>query len=263
MNDIHIITVATGSKYYFDYLLESCKNNGKELEIIGFGEKWKGFNWRNKLMLDYLNKLNPHDIVCFIDGYDVICVKNLSELKNDFINIKKRENCKIIVGNEIPKNIINEFINNKDFEKCKKLRLNAGTYIGYVFDVIEILSNIFASNPNLNEDDQKLMIKYCNLYPNDIYIDKECEIFLTICNSYNEIDNYITFNNNEISYKTSKPYFIHGVAGTFLDNIIIKLGYNYNKNVKYELLYSAFYKNKDIFIIIFLLILLIIMYKCK
>jgi cell division control protein 42 len=34
-----------------------------------------------------LNKLNKNDIVCFVDGYDVICVRNLNQLKNTFLNI--------------------------------------------------------------------------------------------------------------------------------------------------------------------------------
>lgn len=54
MSELHIVTVATESKYYFPYLVESCKKYGKELEVLGYGEKWKGFNWRFKLMIEYL-----------------------------------------------------------------------------------------------------------------------------------------------------------------------------------------------------------------
>ena len=39
INDLHIVTVATESKYYFPYLIESCKRHGKELEVLGYGEK--------------------------------------------------------------------------------------------------------------------------------------------------------------------------------------------------------------------------------
>ena len=35
------------------YLVESCKRNGKELTILGYGEKWQGFVWRFKLMIEY------------------------------------------------------------------------------------------------------------------------------------------------------------------------------------------------------------------
>ena len=85
MDDLHIVTVATESKYYFPYLVESCRKYGKELEVLGYGEKWKGFNWRFKLMIEYLKNLNPSHIVCFIDGYDVICTRNLYEFKINII----------------------------------------------------------------------------------------------------------------------------------------------------------------------------------
>ena len=107
MDDLHIVTVATESKFYLPYLVESCKKNGKELEILGFGEKWQGFTWRFKLMIDYLENININDIVCFIDGYDVICTRNLNELKENFIKLKNETNSKIIVGyDQIDKNNI-------------------------------------------------------------------------------------------------------------------------------------------------------------
>ena len=46
IHNLHIVTVATHSDYYFPYLKESFKKNGKELTVLGYGEKWKGFNWR-------------------------------------------------------------------------------------------------------------------------------------------------------------------------------------------------------------------------
>jgi hypothetical protein len=58
----------------------------------------KVFVWRFKLMIDYLEKLDENDIVCFVDGYDVICTRNLNELVDEFVKIKNKTNCKIIVG---------------------------------------------------------------------------------------------------------------------------------------------------------------------
>jgi len=53
---LHIVTVANHSEYYFQYLVESCKKCGKELDILGYGEEWKGFNWRLTLIINYLKK---------------------------------------------------------------------------------------------------------------------------------------------------------------------------------------------------------------
>jgi uncharacterized LabA/DUF88 family protein len=82
MSNLHLVTVATHKDGYFDYLVESCKRNGKDVKVLGYEEKWQGFNWRFTLILDYLKKLNKNDIVCVIDGYDVLCTRNLNELTN-------------------------------------------------------------------------------------------------------------------------------------------------------------------------------------
>ena len=57
MSKLYIVTVATDPDYYFPYLQESCKKNGKELVVLGYGQEWKGVNWRFKLILNYLKTL--------------------------------------------------------------------------------------------------------------------------------------------------------------------------------------------------------------
>ena len=129
MDKLHIITVATDPKYYFPYLVDSCKKNGKELEVLGMGEKWEGFNWKFKKMIDYLNTLPRDDIVCFVDGYDVLCTRNLDGLIPLFKKIRQREKCKMIVGSVISTtllyNISNDIINTLHFGKCNNKSLNS------------------------------------------------------------------------------------------------------------------------------------------
>ena len=67
MTKIYLSTVATEEKLYMKYLIESIKKNNGELKILGYGEKWQGFNWRNLLMKQYLETLDKNDIVCFMD----------------------------------------------------------------------------------------------------------------------------------------------------------------------------------------------------
>jgi hypothetical protein len=272
-NNIHIVTVATEPKFYFEYLKKSCENNGKNLEVLGFGEEWKGFAWRFLLILDYIKKLREDDIICFIDGYDVICVRDLSKLKDEFLKIQSREKCKIIVGMEI--HLDNGIIPSLVFGKCKGLSINAGTYIGYIKDIYEILNNTYNLNPDLKADDQLLITKYCNKTENDIYIDKNNELFLTIVNEYNELDELIKIDKNEVVYNDNKPFFIHGPSNTYLDNLIIKLGYDYNYNNKIkdlilenyltkkkEQILNHIYQYKEsIYVIIISIILFICLYR--
>lgn len=97
---LHVVTVATESKYYFPYLKMSCEKNGANLEVIGFGEKWQGFNWKLKKMAEYLKRIPAKDVVCYVDGYDVICVRPLEGLAEKYAEIQKKTGCKILVATE-------------------------------------------------------------------------------------------------------------------------------------------------------------------
>ena len=278
--DIHIVTVATESKYYFEYLKKSCLDNGINLTVLAYGKKWQGFAWRFKLMLDYLKKIKPNDIVCFIDGYDVICVRNLLELKNEFIKIIEKEQCKIIIGHEKHVKIKDKIFAPLLFGRCKNLSINCGTYIGYANDILKVLSETFNLNPDTKADDQLLITKYCNMNEKDIYIDVDNKIFLTIVNQLDNIDSNIKIDNdNNVFYNNNKPFFIHGADATYLDNIIIKLGYNYDYNNKisdlikkdifeksYGQLCNHIYQNREIIIYIILIIIIVLLvfyYKLK
>lgn len=272
MQKLHIVTVATESKYYFPYLQDTCKKNGENLIVLGYGEKWKGFNWRFKLIREYIKNINKDDIVCCIDGYDVICTRNLSSLINDFNNIIKREKCKLIVGNDILKysSIMNKIIVPLKFGKHKNTSLNAGTYIAKAVDLFNILTKILDINADDKADDQILLTKYANMYDGDVYIDINNEIFLTLDVPFKEIDDKLTFNNQSIMYNNTKPYFLHGPGCTYLDNSLKKMGYPLDTSIKTQLsrnnywfmLYSI-YGDLLFFIILFSVIAILVLVILK
>lgn len=154
------------------------------------------------------------------------------------------------------------------FGLCKNNLLNAGNYIGYSKDIYVILNNIYKSKPTTT-DDQILLTKYCNKYRKDIYIDKYNEIFWVPINSLFEIKekSYVIKNNNVI-VRNNNPFFVHGAGTTYLDNLIIKLKYNYdyNNKVKDKIKNNLFKKynikehlKNNYKIIIFILIIIIIL----
>jgi hypothetical protein len=274
MDKLHIVTVATESKYYFPYLIESCKRNSKELEVLGYGEKWEGFNWRYVKMMEYLKTLPKDDIVCFVDGYDVICCRDLNEIIPEFLKIKEKTGCKMIVANDkgdpIQINLGKLF-----FGECKNNSINAGTYIGYVSDILEIIEKIYNLNPKNDADDQVLMTKYCQQNEKDIFIDSNNELFLPLLYTLRDINNYIEINeeNHILTYNSNQPFFIHANGYGYLDGVIKKLGYNIEEGdeIKNEL-FANFWEKKlwhyfkefilKYYLIIFFILFLII-YLCN
>lgn len=244
---IYVVTVATESKYYFDYLKKSVKLFGSELIVLGWNETWKGFNWRLQLMKEFLNTINPEDVVCFIDGYDVICLRNLNELMEKYVEIQKRENCKIIIGHDKVISPINVLVQYFYFDKCNDKYLNAGSYIGYAKDLLFIINEIQNNLSNdSKKDDQILMTKYCNINQSDFYIDVNNEIFIVIADSFNDLKKNITFENKQLIYDSkSKPFFVHGPASTYLDYIIKNIGCEYEENDKIKnQIYDDFFNDK-------------------
>jgi len=267
MNNFHIVTVATESKYYFPYLLESCKNNGKELEVLGYGEKWEGLNWKFKKMVDYLKSLPEKDIVCFVDGYDVICCRDLSEITKVFLDIKEKTGCKMIIGEDKFYNFL-KLPARYFMGECKGNNINSGTYIGYAKDLLEIITKIHELDPRPNANDQRITTKYCNMN-DDIHCDVDSELFLTLCYPLTELDRFVKIDKNRVLYyKHNTPFFVHGNANAYLDNIIKNLGYNIEDDkIKNELsntfLKKLFYNDflpliRDNFLIILLIIIVII-----
>lgn len=270
----HIITIATNSELYFPYLVDSCKKNGIPLTVLGYGEKWTGFTFRFDKMIQYLKKLDPNDIVCFIDGYDVICVRDLREMTDVFLQLKKKNNCKIVIAenNIIMNNLYNVvlYITVKtSFDKCKNKLINAGSYIGQVKDILHVLEQVYTGDNTL--DDQKLLVKYCKTNPNDFYIDLKNELFLTIDRPFDSIHPYLTVKNNKIYYNNNRPFFIHGNGHTYLDSTLDLIGYKnvninhklYNKN-KSKYFISTYFNEVcyvSIYILIFIALFIYIMVK--
>ncbi len=247
MNNLYILTVANKSKYYYPYLVQSVEKNNNKLITLGFNEKWIGFNTKYKLMFKKLDDFKDDDIVCFVDGFDVICVRDLNELKIDFLNIKNREKCNIIAGYDNVKNKLASIITSFYFSKnINSTVINAGTYIGYVKDIRKFLSFILSQDNNDDlSDDQVLMNSYNKLFPNEIYVDINAEIFLTIgeplqcLKKYTKIENNIVYSNNIYKYK---PFFIHAAGSGFLNNILKELNYNIDEHIETDLRKDYFMK---------------------
>lgn len=263
-----LITVATHNDGYFKWLKESCKRYNYDLVILGYNEKWKGFNWRLELMINYLKSLNDNEIICFIDAYDIIMLNDSVEMKNKFIELQKKKNCKMIISLEI-QNTIDYLASIWKFG----MNINAGSYIGYKKDILYLLNKATEINNKPEGDDQELMVQLYNKYKNDIYIDSNHELFLPIKlspvnrNSVLEIDGIKVYN-NELYYYNKRPFLLHVPFNGQMDDIIKALGYELtdeeiekiNKKSK-EMLLNKFKHHishpKNIYTIIFIITIII------
>jgi len=279
-----VITVTTHNERYFPVLKQSCKYNNLDLVVLGFGEKWQGFTWKFKLMIDYLKTIDENEIVIFVDAYDVIALQDANTIEKRFKQYSSYLT-KIITGWERAKSPLIEYLSSLIFGKCMNRRINSGCYIGICKNILYILRDLFNKfdlNSNKMEyNDQVLLTKYCNLDNNVFKIDYNYDFFLVINGAIDHLDinkdkiEILTNENGhrELVYKgIFTPCFIHGIGATNMNDIIYKLNYfninpitlkdTINYDINSILHYNKYLKKYIIYIIIsntiFILIIFII-----
>jgi hypothetical protein len=220
---LHIVTVATESKYYYPYLVKTCAEWKVNLTTLGMSEKWGGYVWKFKKVLTFLKSIDPNDIVCFVDGYDVVCTRDLNELVPMFLKIKARENCDIIIAKDQPLMFPFDKVLQLYFGSCNGTRINSGTYIGHAKDVLNILQEATRLQPD-EQDDQRLLTGYCSLYANRFYIDKKAELFQV---------NLIPLTEAKLPKK--RAFFIHAAGCGYLTNVLTEMGYEVPPQIKRDL----------------------------
>lgn len=272
---VKLITVATHADGYFEWLKLSCKRHNTDITVLGWNEEWKGYAWRFMLMVDYLQLIPDDELVCFIDAFDVLLLRPLSEIEEYYNSIAKISNKKIIIAYNRVKSQTIKIMSDYVFDTCKDIAINAGTYLGRAKDVREILKQIMQHNMNETLDDQKLLTEYCSTNPEVFYIDQDSIFFLTIENPLDDvIDENTKIIDNKLYYMGTRPFFIHANGNGKLDGIIKTMNYNINENEilqiddsnwkavqKKVVYYSKFYYDLLMMIVIILLLYVCIRYQ--
>ena len=176
---IHYVCVATESRLYFPYLKQLLP----ELVVLGMGMVWKGYIMKYEMLISYLETLKNHDILCFIDAYDVLPTKNIINLEKQFVKFSNSHpDVKMVVGGGIIEYKIQKICNDFIFDSSD---LNSGTYIGYVKNIKLVLSYILQQSI-IDNNDQVALVKYAKQNPNDIYIDTNNDFSVLLQNHYNK-----------------------------------------------------------------------------
>lgn len=177
----HIFTFAT-DKNRLSYLEETDIINNNNVNYI-IMDKWNSFYDKLYHMRNALENLPLDDIVCFIDGYDVLINSDNKNIVDKFMSY----DCGLLLGVELncyPINLKDKMdeinTNTVNFYKY----INSGGYIGYNKDVLDMLNwkednEIIEMCKQENGGDQAYVMKYyINNYKNiNIKLDIYCKLF--------------------------------------------------------------------------------------
>lgn len=169
---IHYVTYATHDQGLFQTLV---KNPHVKIEVLGFGQKWKGFSDKLIGVHKFCQSVREEDYVVFLDGFDCKVIKQPIDIIQRFESYQ----CDILFSEDIT-NIFSE----KIFGKCNKNSLNSGMYMGKVKHIAELTRNV--EKQTLSDDDQRYVTQVCQLQKIDIKCDTEHKVFHNSDTSWND-----------------------------------------------------------------------------
>ena len=216
---LHIFTFGTDiNKLSYLKQTENIFNNNINYIIV---DKWNGYIDKLLYMKNAIKNIPKEDIICFIDGYDVLSNSNNDSILNKFFSY----DCDLLIGSELncfPENYKTqmETLNTNNINNYKYI--NSGGYIGYNKNITDMLNwkTYFEIDKICkNGGDQSYVIEYYlnNLLNNNIKLDIYCKIFQNMhWVSWNDI----IFINGFVYNLVMKEYpcFIHFNGGTFQTN---------------------------------------------
>jgi len=148
---VEVVTYANKSVGMFEQLINN--DHGVKVRVIGMGKKWNGFLDKYKGVLEYMETKKDDDIIVFLDGFDTIINKDISNVKSLFESYE----CKILVSKH-PDILDTGF----GFPKCDNKHVaSSGMYMGYVKHLTILLKETL--KPKC-QDDQYNLNDLCKKY---------------------------------------------------------------------------------------------------
>lgn len=162
---MRIVAVATHKERMFDIFKKSAEKNDIPLDILGMGQKWKGFGWRWTLILKHLETIDHKELILVTDAFDTIILKNAEAFEKTF----KTFNSPIVFSKD-PE--ANEFIYLARYYRWRVFGedpiVNGGTYIGTCSAIKKFIKRIKYKN---NTDDQRFLTSLCKMIHMEIDYD--------------------------------------------------------------------------------------------
>lgn len=213
----NVLTYATHAERYFETLLKSCP----EIVVYGFGQPWKGFHDKVAAVVEHCKSVGPDSVVCFVDGFDSVCVGTRARDALAGFKAFRRQNptCRILFSREVAHPLAGTYVMDKLFGKCRDVRLNSGMYMGFARDVAA-----FWADMKPGDDDQTYATGRCNA-DRAVGVDVDCRVFY----NFDERDGHrvdgrliVTLSGSQT---TSSPCFVSAPGAGDMNDLLALVGF--------------------------------------
>lgn len=167
---MRIITYATHAEGKFKSLVDN--EYGVKINVLGWGSKWNGFMDKFKGVIKFLKTIDDeNEIIVFVDGFDSIINKNISNLEDTF----KSLDCEVLLSKSVPDEVYP--VMREIFGTCKdNVIANSGMYMGYAGSLKKVLEKSLSFKC---KDDQRILNSACSHF-DFIKVDTDEIIFQNI-----------------------------------------------------------------------------------
>lgn len=232
---LHFVSIATSEGGCLPYLRQSFDRFNYPLNVLGLGKKWRGFGWRWLLIEEFLKDKEDDDIVCHIDAYDVMLVRDPKDgLVEKFQELTANSGLKFLVSRETIATLMVEYWLTycSFFTPVDGVFPNAGTWIATKRDFLKFMRMVRLEPKydfSARADDQVILSKFISLNRDLIQLDMLSQIFFVNTSPFfgfywNDLAKVNT-KSRKFSYDGFEPYIVHGPGKTNMAQFIQDLGY--------------------------------------
>ena len=196
-----------------EYLLNTAKYFGVEVELIGIGHTFTNFTNRLYILQDYLKDINPEEVILVMDGYDTLFNNTVEYTLSQF----HQKNTKILISSEkLFTYQWGKFQHKFDTINSDYKYVNAGTFMGYAGDLKIMVDELFEIYKLYPTDiDQGLLgvWVYNNFEDNKkVQLDTNCDVFWVTSKDWDVLKNIDIEENISNPSTNSKPFVIHNTG---------------------------------------------------
>jgi len=214
---LHVFTIGAGELSNFEYLKTTADFSELNINFATL-DKWGGFFDKINVMYDLIKNLPDNDIICFVDGFDVLSLSDNNEILEKFLKF----DCDLLLSaeaNAFPVSSRIRYPKSTD-NTCFKF-VNSGGFIGYKKILAELYTwkspkEILHICDTCGGDQGYFIEYYLNNLDKNIKLDTRGTIFL---NLYGISWKEIAFNNGRAinTVLNEKPCFLHFNGHTYFN----------------------------------------------
>lgn len=161
---MRIAAVATHDEGTLAALRAGAARAGVELDVLGWGEPWRGHAHTKRLLRAWLGKVGSEELVLLVDGFDVVLVPwaTRAALEARFASFGKD----IVISADGASGILlQDVLQRRIFGRCLGAHINSGAIAGRAGAVLQMLELAFSGSESHDDlNDQRVLASACRTH---------------------------------------------------------------------------------------------------